>query len=108
MLKCICSLYCCFMCVHVFVLVLEFAYSFKVAIGQRSLIQVFQKVKKKAKVRNRYNQVPHLTRDTIWKSDINTRKHHTQERQEVSPFQAGNQKAAKEQTRQYNKDKHET
>ena len=24
---------------------------------------------KKAKIRNRYNQVPHLTRDTIWESD---------------------------------------
>ena len=36
-----------------------------------------KKVKKKAKIRNRYNQVPHLTRDTIWESDKNTRKHHT-------------------------------
>ena len=24
------------------------------------------KVKKKAKVRNRYNQVPHKTQDTVW------------------------------------------
>ena len=30
---------------------------------------------------------PHLTRDTIWESDRNKRKHDTQESQEVSPFQ---------------------
>ena len=49
------------------------------------------KVKKKTKIRN---QVPHLTRDTIWQSDKNTRKHLTQESQEVSSFQAGDHKAA--------------
>ena len=27
------------------------------------------KVGEKAKIRNRYNQVPHLTQDTIWESD---------------------------------------
>ena len=27
------------------------------------------KVSKKAKIRNQYNQVPHLTQDTIWESD---------------------------------------
>ena len=32
------------------------------------------KVSKKAKIRNRYNQVPHLTHDTTWESDKNTRK----------------------------------
>ena len=37
------------------------------------------KVRKKAKTRNRYNQVPHLTQDTIWQSDKKIRKHHTQE-----------------------------
>ena len=47
----------------------------------------------------------HLTRDTKWESDKNTRKHHSQESQEVSSFPAGD---CKEQTRQYNKDKHET
>ena len=40
---------------------------------------------KKAKIRNRYNQVPHLTWGSIRESDKNTRKHHTQESQEVSP-----------------------
>ena len=53
------------------------------------------KVKKKGKIRNRYNQVPHLTQDTIWESDKDTRKHHTRESQEVSPFPAGDHKAAR-------------
>ena len=26
-------------------------------------------VRKKAKIRNRYNQVPHLTQATVWESD---------------------------------------
>ena len=47
------------------------------------------KVKQRAKPRNRYNQVPQLTQDTIWESDKNTRKHHTQETQEISHFPAG-------------------
>ena len=45
----------------------------------------------KAKIRNRYNPVPHLTQDTICESDENTRKHHTQE---VSSF-PGDHKAAR-------------
>ena len=32
---------------------------------------------------------------TIWESDKNTRKHHTQERQKVSPFPAGDDKVAR-------------
>ena len=32
------------------------------------------KIRKKAKIRNRYNHVPHLTQDTTWKSDKNTKK----------------------------------
>ena len=43
------------------------------------------------KIRNRYNQVPHLTHDTTWESDKNKIKHH---KQEVSPFPAGDHKAA--------------
>ena len=39
---------------------------------------------KNAKIRNRYNQVPHLTQDTIWERDKYTRKHHIQGSQEVS------------------------
>ena len=42
-----------------------------------------KKVRKKANIRNRYNQVPHLTQDIIRESDKNTRKHYTQESQEV-------------------------
>ena len=53
------------------------------------------KVRKKAKFRNRYNQVPYLTWDTIWKSDKNTIKHHTQEGQEVNPFPVGDHEAAR-------------
>ena len=42
-----------------------------------------------AKIRNLFNQVDllHLTRDTIWESDENTRKQRTQENKEVSPKQ---------------------
>ena len=47
------------------------------------------KVRKKAKTKNQYNQEPHLTRDAIRETDKNTRKHNTQECQEVSPFLAG-------------------
>ena len=39
----------------------------------------FFKVRNAAKIRNRYNQVPHLTQDTTWESDKNTIKNHKQE-----------------------------
>ena len=45
-----------------------------------------------AKIRNRYNQVPHLTQDTnrkVTNSQLDT----TNESQEVSPFPAGDHKA---------------
>ena len=47
---------------------------------------------KGAKIRNRYNQVPHLTQDNngiVTNSQLDT----TNENQEVSPFQAGDHKA---------------
>ena len=47
-------------------------------------------VRTKAKIKNRHNQAPHLTRDTTWESDKNTIKHHIQE---VSPFPAGDHNA---------------
>ena len=53
------------------------------------------KIRKKAKIRNRYNPIPHLTQDTIPESDKNTRKHQIQENQEVSPFPAGDHKVAR-------------
>ena len=49
-------------------------------------------VSKGAKIRNRYNQVPHLTRDTngnVTNSQLGT----TNESQEVSPFPAGDHNA---------------
>ena len=58
--------------------------------------------KEETQIRNRYNQIPHLTQNTIWE-----RKHHIQESKEVSPFLAGDHKAAI--NRQGNTtDKHET
>ena len=46
------------------------------------------KVKKGAKIRNRYNQVLHLTKDTTWESD-KTQLNITVESQEDSLFPAG-------------------
>ena len=49
------------------------------------------KVKKRAKIRNRYNQAPHLNQDTnrkVTNSQLDT----TNESQEVSPFPAGDHK----------------
>ena len=53
--------------------------------------------------RHRYNQAAHVIQNKTWESDKNTIKHHTQESQEVSPFQTG---GYNEQTRKH--DKHET
>ena len=50
------------------------------------------KVSKDAKIRNRYNQVPHLSQDTNGKV-TNSQLDTTNESQEVSPFQAGGHKA---------------
>ena len=50
------------------------------------------KVNMGAKIRNRYNQVPHLTQDTNWKV-TNAQLDTTNENQEVSPFPAGDHKA---------------
>ena len=49
------------------------------------------KVSKGAKIRNRYNQVPHLTQDTNGKVKLTVDT--TNESQEVSPFPAGDHKA---------------
>ena len=46
------------------------------------------KVRKRTKIRNRYNQVPHLTQDTNGKV-TNSQLDSTNESQEVSPFPAG-------------------
>ena len=58
------------------------------------LVQKWIKVSKGAKIRNRYNQLPHLTQDTNGKvtySQLDT----TNESQEVSPFPAGDYKVSK-------------
>ena len=51
-----------------------------------------RKVSKGAKIRNRYNPVPHLTQDTNGKV-TNSHLDTTNESQEVSPLPAGNHKA---------------
>ena len=50
------------------------------------------KVSKGEKIRNQYNQVPHLTQNTDGKV-TNSQLDTTNESQEVSPFPAGNHKA---------------
>ena len=50
------------------------------------------KVSKGAKIKNRYNQVPHLTQDTNGKV-TNSQLDTTNENQDVSPFPAGDHKA---------------
>ena len=49
-------------------------------------------VSKGAKIRNRYNQVQHLTQNTNGKV-TNSQLDTTNDSQEVSPFQAGDHKA---------------
>ena len=44
-------------------------------------------------IRNRFNQVPHLTQDTTWESDKNTMKHHKQGPR-GQPFPSSDHKAA--------------
>ena len=54
--------------------------------------KIIIKVSKGAKIRNRYNQEPHLTQDTNGKV-TNSQLDTTNESQEVSPFPAGDHKA---------------
>ena len=51
-------------------------------------LSILWKVSKGAKIRNQYNQVPHLTQDTNGKV-TNSQLDTTNESQEVSPFPAG-------------------
>ena len=53
---------------------------------------LFLKVSTGAKIRNGYNQVPHLIQDTNGKV-TNSQLDTTNESQEVSPFSAGDRKA---------------
>ena len=52
-----------------------------------------RKVRKMANIRNRYNQVPHLTQDTNGKVTT-SQLDITNESQEVSPFPSGDHKAS--------------
>ena len=56
------------------------------------LVQMWIKVSKGANIRNRYNQVPHLNKDTNGKV-TNSQFDTTNESQEVSPFPEGDHKA---------------
>ena len=65
------------------------------------------KVSKGAKIKNRYNQVPHLTQDTNEKV-TNSQLDYTNESQEVSPVPAGDHKAhMNRRTQRYSKHKTE-
>ena len=60
------------------------------------LISIFEKrnkVRKRAKIRNIYNQAPHLTQDTNGKVTT-SQQDITNESQESSPFPAGDNKAS--------------
>ena len=64
----------------------------KIVQNHRSLFDIV-KVRKTVRIRNRYNQVPHLSQDTKWEGNkitINI----TNKSQEVSPFPSGDHKAA--------------
>ena len=55
-------------------------------------LSIVTKVENRAKIRNRYNQAPHLTQDTnvkVTTSQLDI----TNESQEASPFQAGDQQS---------------
>ena len=55
--------------------------------------EILGKVRKTAKIRKRYNLVPHLTQGTTWESNKNS-INITNKSQEASPFPAGDHKAA--------------
>ena len=62
--------------------------------GQTSpLVQMWIKVRKRTKIRNQYNQAPHLIQDTNGKVTT-SQLDITNESQEVSPFPAGDHKAS--------------
>ena len=65
-------------------------YCWKSHVTAQNFVSV--KVRKGEKIRNRYNQVPHLTQDTNGKV-TNSQLDTTNESQEVSPFPAGDHKA---------------
>ena len=62
------------------------------------------KERKAAKIRIRYNQIPHLTQDTTWESD-ETQFYITNKSQEVSPFPVGDHMAATNRWKKHKKHK---
>ena len=60
------------------------------------------KERKMAKIRNQYNQVPHLTQDITWESDKITIRHHKQ-KPRGQPFPSRKPQGSNEQTPKYNK-----
>ena len=79
-----------------------------VTMATRNRCQMFLlKVGMGAKIRNRYNQVPHMTQDTNRKV-TNSQLYTTNKSQEVSPFPAGGHKAQiNRRTQRHNKHKTE-
>ena len=70
-------------------------------------ISIVRKVRRRAMVRNRYNQAPHLTQDTNGKVTT-SQLDITNESQEVSPFTAGDHKASiNRRAQKHNKNKTE-
>ena len=63
------------------------------------------KERKVVKIRNQYNQVPHLTQDTTWESEKNTIKHHKREPR-GHPLPSRLPQGSNEQTQKH--DKHKT
>ena len=66
--------------------------TFTIMVPTQTLVLRWIKVSKGAKIRNRYNQVPHLTQDTNWKV-TNSQLDTTNKTQEVIPFPASDHKA---------------
>ena len=78
---------------QVLVLIIFFIEFVQVCIPSKTiLVREDDKVSKGEKIRNQYNQVPHLTQDTNWKVS-NSQLYTTNESREVSPFPAGDHKA---------------
>ena len=61
--------------------------------GKIGAMKLVRKVRKRAKIRNRYNQASHLTQDTNGKVTT-SQLDITNERKDVSPFPAGDHKAS--------------
>ena len=65
---------------------------------------ISNKVRKVAKIRNPYNEVPRLPQDTTWESDENTIKYYKREPR-GQPFPSRWPQGSNEQTRKHGKHK---